>query len=779
MGLALTIGLILAALSWVERISIPLRVEDPGGLVAFYESSPGTRQAKLSYPLFAAIRDDCQSCAAVASTALSRATLELGSTVDSVGVEFVSRQYFGALGIRAARGRLFGGPGSESDASRTIAVIGGRFARRHFNSGAALGSKLLLNGRPVVIAGILSGAFTGLGFETDVWLPLDSAENFLPESGDLRAKSSRWLAVFARLRPSRQPADVSAQIQGISPGLREAGLLEDDGILRCGPEGFPWTGRLREVALLAAAVGGGGLFALLALCLNVMLVVLAHNSAKESEAAVKLALGATRTQIFLERALELAFLATLGGGLAYLVARWLAPVLPGAFLALPQGLVDDFSGNIRLLIVAVLLAWLSTLAASLPFLFRASRVSLTRLLADHQTSFATSPRGYRFRKWLVGAQISMCILLIAAGTLLFRSVNKMAKVRVAERPDRLLVIRLAPSAQLRERRNGQTAYLGMMEFVEALPSVESATVISHVPLGTSTNGATVIPGGISGTPHQQFPMADILVVGPRFFRTMGLKLLAGRDFQRGDREHRRPVVAINETLAKRFWGGSVALRQSIRVMGVAATIVAVVENARRQALSEKEAPQVYLPFLQHFQSQMVLLARTRVPASAVAPMLRSRLEAISQARVVEMFPLQAQVDRQLGQPRFVVHIFLFFGIIILVISLGGVYSVASLYVVSRRRELGLRMALGAGPGETAVRLICEGLQLTMLSMIAGLAITFAVARILSHLLYGVSPLDPATIGMSLSLTLLTTILAIAKPLLQALRIQPGELLRST
>jgi len=778
-GMATTIGSVLAALALADLLSVPLNVAEPDSLVAFYETSPVGRQSKLSYPLYIRIREDWGSSGPVAATHVNEATFGLDSTLESIGVEFVSEEYFETLGLRAGQGRLFVSTEPARADSEVIAVISRRFATKYFKTRAALGSRILLNGYPAIIAGILAEDFTGLGFGTDVWLPFDTAGFMLSDGDGRRSNNMRWLVVFARVIDPNDRNRASARIQAISPRYREAGLLADTDSLQCGPEGFPWTGRLREVALLAAVLGGGGFFALLAMCLNVVFVMLAHNAARTSEVAVKLALGASRQRILAERFYETAVPATLGAGLSYFVAHWILATLPRAVSTIPPALVDGVSIDNRSLVIAVVVALLIALVSSLPIMFQAAHISLAATMAGSQTSLATSVHAFRFRKWLVGAQVSLCMMLIAAGLLLFRSVDNMQQARVAHDPARLLFTRIAPSAELQKQESGWPACLTMIDALESLAPVVSATLISHVPIGGGARAATVVPKARFGARDLQFPPVDILLVGPRFFKTIGLKLLSGRDFDLRDRKGNLPVVAVNEVLAERFWADGEALGKVLSVTGSDATIVAVVENARRQALSEQDAPQVYLPFLQHFESEVLLLSRTRVDAGAVAPMMRSKLESATGARVVETFSLQAHLDNFLREPRMVTAVLLVFGTVILAVSLGGVYSVASLYVTLRRREIGLRLALGATRRDTAAQVIRESFLLTTLSMCGGLLVTFGVARMLSHVLCGIGPIDPVTIGISLALTFTATSLAIIKPVVHSLRVQPNELLRST
>ncbi len=776
-GMALTIGLVVAALPLGEILSIPpLNAADPDELAAFYESSLRGRQTRLSYPLFIELRRDCRSCAQVAAAHLTEITFQLGSTVDSAKVEFVSDEYFTALGLKAGNGRFFGANQSRDSDDGMVVVVGERFGRRHFADGTAVGSQVALNGRPFTVIGVLAGDFAGLGYETELWLPLDGVALLGPEIDSPESPNTRWLSVFTRLTSSSAGPQATNEMQAIASRYQEAGLLAHGDALRCGPEGFPRSGKIGNVALLSFLLGGGGFVTLLALCLNAALVMVAHGAARRSEVAIKLALGASKRKILGERAREMAILATVGGGLAYLVACSILAVLPRVVPNLPQSL-----GNPRLegLPVALVLAWIIGNVSILPVAFQTSDASLATVLAGSQGALTMSLPTYRFRKWLVGAQVALCIVLVSSGVLLFHSIENMKEVHVASEPERLLFTKVAPTPVLQSRETGQPAYLGMLEILESLEPVESASLVSHVPIGGGAMAATVALRGEGGADESRFPPVDILLVGPRFFSTFGLHLLAGRDFALTDRAGEAPVAAVNKTFAEKLADKGGALGQVISVLGGEATIVAVLEDAKRQALSEGETPQVYLPFLQRFEPRMVLVSRTSVDAAAVAPLIRQELQAQAKVRVLETFSLKSHIDNSLQDARTAIRTLLAFGTIILALSLGGVYAVASLLVVERRREIGLRLALGSTRVGIAGRVIREIALLTTASMVAGLAITFAVAHFLKHVLYGVGPVDPVTVAASLALTCAATGLALVKPVFLALRVQPGELLRST
>ncbi len=778
-GMAATVGGGLAALGLGQMLKLPMKVIQPDGLVALYQRSASGLQGRLSYPLFEHFREDCRSCGSISATHSRAVSLEKDSSVRSVGVEFVCEEYFALLGLTASEGRLFGvSSGSEEDGGG-VAVISQRLADSNLIGQQALGAELKVNGQPAVVIGVVADDFTGLGFETDLWLPLDRVENYAPLGKARESAASSWLTVLARLREDFDPVRADLEARLLSQQYQDEDLLTEDASLHLGPEGIPWTGRLHQVAFLTTILGGGACFALIALCFNLALVTLAKDAARCNEIAVKLALGARRRRLLAERALEAGALAILGGALSYLVAVWLIRALPHFSSALTSDLARNVSVDGENLAIGVGIAFIVSLASALPALFQVRAVSLSSILASSQSTLTTPIRAFRLRKWLVGAQVALCVILISAGILTYRSLTNMQEARVAAQPERLLFTKIAPSSRPERSQSGQR-YLEMIQALESMSAIESATVTSQVPIGGATKGGSVTPRGRSGEKDLNSPV-DVLLVGPKFFQTMGLRLLAGRDFDLQDREARERVVAVNETLARRYWtDGTDVLGELVSVAGHEAdvAIVAVVEDSKRQALSEDNAPQIYLPVLQHPESDMVLLSRARGGAEDVAPLVHKELHSQG-ILVLESFSLQAHIDSWLKAPRLLTATILIFGSVVLMFSLGGVHSVVSLHVLLRRREIGLRLALGAKQGETALGIIRESFLLTGWSMGAGLSITIGAGYWASHILYRVSPVDPVTLTISLLLTFLVAAAAVVKPILQAHQIHPAELLRSS
>lgn len=778
LGTAIGVGVAVLAVAGELRLG-SIRVEDADRLVAFFETSGSPRkpQSRFSAPFFAQLLEDFQSSSHLAASYSRSLTLQSEGASYAIAVEFVSDDYFSALGLSAREGRLSGSQKSSKATtdSLAVAVASRKFVETHFK-GLLVGSKILLNGFPVVIVGLLSSDFHGLGGQTELWLPLGAQPLLLPENGDLtKSIGSRWLTVFGRLHEASEVGRAAEEAWMLSSRYSEAGLIETGTMLGCAHDGFPWTSAQARMTLLVTVSAFGGLFALLAVSGNVALVAMSQSFARRKEVALRMALGASSRSILSNRVAEMATLAVLGGLFGIATGKLLLALLPQLVPFMGNELTG-LSFDVRHVLVALVLAWLTVFVSCLPLLVQVSRAGLGSALAGNAPSLASgSPAAYRVRRLLVAFQIVFCMALISAGMLLYRSIGNMAQVRVAGEPERVLMTQISPSRDLESAGTGIASYLKILESTETLAPVAASSLVSHVPVGGSASSTTVRRVGSEG----EGLIADTLIVGPRYFATMGIEVLAGRDFTQQDRSDRRLVAAVNQAFARKYWPEHEALEHRIQIGAAGtATIIGVVEDVKQQSLVEHDVPQVYVPFLQHYQSSMVIITRTTQEANAVAPMIRSAvLSAAPGVRFIESFSMQDQIDRVLREPRIITTVFLFFGCVILVLCLGGLYSILSSFVTLRRREIGVRLALGATRRDSARKVFREALILTSVSSSLGLLAVFGLAQLVSHVLFGLSPIDPITTGIAFLLTLTATVVAAAYPLAEAMTIQPADLLR--
>lgn len=470
-----------------------------------------------------------------------------------------------------------------------------------------------------------------------------------------------------------------------------------------------------------------------------------------------------------------------GGAIGILLSTWFSAELL-RMASVSQHDVALAPADWKALVFVVLIAGITTSISCIPVGAQIRTITIAEALGgDAGVGVGMPRRTLRLRKLLVGAQVSFCMALIAAGVLLMRSLGNMQESRVGGAPESTLFTRIAPSQEIQSPGTGRLAYLRVISVLQAMPQVQSASLISHVPIGGGSKAMTVSLVNAAGDEDADF--VDALNVGPGFFQTMGLSLLGGRDFNLGDREGKPTVAAINEALASRFWATTGnALGQEILIPGTESPIriVAIVENTKRMSLAEDVRPQLYLPFLQHYQPGMVIVVRTRREAAPLAPLVRREIESAAPGiRFLDSLTLREHLDRRLRPVRIASSSFLIFGGIILGLSLGGLYSIVASFVSLRRREIGLRLAIGGSRSQAVQSILREGFGVSILSGAIGVGLALTAGNLLEHMLYGVKPLDPSTLAFSLVLTLLATGAACVGPAMTAVRISPAELLRSS
>ncbi|HSR51788.1 MAG TPA: ABC transporter permease [Acidobacteriota bacterium] len=772
-GIGISVGLWTGAASSAAHLfSAPTAVDEPAELVTLVEVSAAQRQSRFSFPAYRFFRSACRSFSGVAASYQELLTAEFHETTLRVGAEFVSSNYFSLLGVSVSDGR------SASPLEDGVVVTPG-LAEQLYGASPAAGQKLLLNGHPIGVAGVLEEGFGGLagGASTQVFLPLSAQPLIFPHRELLSSESARWLVVFGRLRAASGDDQAHDELRLLSPRLAEAGLLEANAVIQLSPHALLWSRTASEMAFVLTLAEGGALVAMLAVAVNLALILLAQFFDRSKETAVRMSLGASRSGIVLSSFGEMTLVAVLGSALGIALSGHFSR----AIFAL-AGRSEDASSLLSAAhwdswALAVLAVWLTMAAACLPVVFRASRISICGALGRGGTgTCGYGRRTLRARKLLVGAQVALCMALISGGVLLMQSLLHLQDSRVGGAPQQTSLTRIVPSPELQMPAAGQAAYLRILSRLEALPQVKSASLISHIPIGGGAEASTV-----SSRPRgDQVPlMADSLRVGPGFFRTMGLNLLDGRDFDRGDGRGSRRVAAVNQFLAARLWPKGQALGREMLVAGSDSPveIIAIIENVKRGSLAEPAQPQVYLPFLQSYRPGMVIVARTTQRAAPLGPMIRKEIESAAPGvRFLESVSLQEHLDKHLLPVRLVTTTCLVLGCIVLLLSVGGLHANVSSMVTLRWREMGLRLAIGGSPVQAFGLVVREAIATTSLAAALGTGFAHALAGLLSHLLYGVRALNPLNLALCLSLVLLATAASALQPALRAAQLEPGRLL---
>jgi putative ABC transport system permease protein len=651
---------------------------------------------------------------------------------------FVTASTLHLLGAHAAAGRLFADDETAEGRSARVAVLSNAAWQSRFGGDPrTVGRTIVLNGRPHVVIGVTAAGFTDPFGGTEVWLPVTSA----PNANWLTRDNAAFWAV-GLLKPGVTPGQAHADLSAIATALAAEFPTTNAGV---GVSVIPLreflVGNVRPTLLIL--LGFVALILLIA-CANIANLQLARSTSRRREMSLRAALGAGRGRLVRQLLTESLVLAAIGGACGILLARWaimaLVAAAPGGLPALgPVGL----DGPVLLFSVAITIG-AGFLFGALPARW-AARTGLAEALQTRTGDGATPGRGDA-RTTFVAIQLALCIVLLVSAGLLTRSLARIRQVPLGFEPGQLLTaeFRLPAAKYDNDTAIAQFAEQAL-ERLRAVPGVRSAALLGSVPL--SGNWATA-----SYQPESQAPPADgvppttqVNFVTDGFFRTMGMPVLRGRDFTPADRAGSAPVALVSEELARRAWPGRSPLGERLKILGspeVLATVVGVVGNIRQFTLTEPPTPQLYLAKAQNPGIFSSVAVRTDGDPDALADALRAAIWSVDPDQPVwKIRSMESLVARDLAPQRFTAVLSGSFAVLALLLAVVGVYGVMSYAVAQRTREIGIRMALGAGQGEVERMVLWRGLRIVALATVLGLAAAYGAARLIASQLFGVPPTD--------------------------------------
>jgi putative ABC transport system permease protein len=775
-ALALGIGANTAIFSLVDAVLLrPLPYQDPDRLVQVWEDAshvgfPRNTPAPGNY---ADWRQQNQVFEDMAASRSATFTLTGRGDPEAVVGRLVTANLFAVLGARPALGRVFtadedrpGGP--------PVAVIGDALWRRRFGGDrGVVGSTVEVDGRTTTIVGVMPRDFVYPQREHEMWLPIA----FTPE--ELANRRAHYLQVVARLRPDvpleRARADLSAIAQRLQRDFPSSN--KDVGAVVI-PLADQVLGNTRDAVLvLMIAVG----CVLLIACANVANLLLSRATARRREIAVRVALGAGRWRIVRQLLTESVLLALLGGVLGLTIALWsfdlLATFIPeGASRAAALGL------DARVLGFTALLAVATGIVFGLAPALSVSRQDLgDELRAAGAHGFAGSHR--RLRGALVVSEVALAFLLLAGAGLMLKAFARVRALDPGFRAENVLTARtLLPSPRYDDDARRHAFYDAVHERVGNLPGVIAAGYTGFLPLTNraGTQGFTV--EGRPRLPQGEFNDANFRVVSPGYQASLGMPMREGRFIAAGDRLPGPRVVVVNQAFVRKYLPDGAAVGRRIKLGGFDSdepwmTVVGVVGDVRQMGLEHEARSEMYVPYAQDlghgFFSPKDLAIRVDGDPMALAESVRKAIWEVDPLQPVsDVRPLQALLDGEVAARSVQSSLLAGFAALALVLASLGIYGVLSYTVAQRRREIGIRMALGAPAGEVVRMVVRQGLVLWAIGILIGLAAALAVTRALASLLYGVSATDPATFAAGAAVLGLVAAFASWLPARQAARVDP-------
>ena len=785
--LALGIGVNVTIFGYVNALLLrPLPVAEPERVVSLYAASPGgARAARFSYPDYLDYREQA-GAAFEGLVAHKQLPLTLGAVERpeaGLGVA-ASGDYFEVLGVRAERGRLLR-PEDDRPGSPPAAVVShGAWQRRFGADPNLVGRTLSLNGDPFTVVGVAERAFAGtsLGPVPDVWVPLAHAAGWLgPRWASDRERKE--LQLLGRLRGGVEPEAAAAALSALAGRLAEshpgAGRPARVELERASlVEGRRRAGFASFLSILLAVVG----LVLLVACANVANLMLARSAARQKEVAVRLALGAGRWRVVRQFLVEGVLLA-LTGGAAGLVASLWAGGLVFELNPLPDFRIElDLSADGRILAFTFAVSVLTGLALGLMPALRASRPDIVSALKEEGAGSSGGGHRSRLRAAFVVVQVALSLVLLVGAGLLLRSLREGLAADPGFDPEGVFAMDFDLDLKGHTPDEGERFYREMVERVKALPGVRSAALANRAPLDISTPTVGAHIEGVAPPPGADALPVSFYRVSPGYFGLLSIPLVAGRDFTARDAEGAPGVVVVNETMARKFWPGQDPLGKSFRLAagegGRVVQVVGVAKDSKYRTLGEEPTPHLYTPFAQDYDAGMTLLVRAEGDARRAMGGVRAALLTLDRDPQ-GFFPrtLREHMSVALAPGRIAATLFSVFGALALVLASLGIYGVVAYSVSQRTRELGIRMALGAGREDILRLVVGRGAPPVLLGLALGLLAAFGLTRFLSSLLFGVTPADPVTFAGAPLLLLGVALLACYVPARRAAKIDPVEALR--
>lgn len=809
-SLALGIGANTAIFSLFDQFLLrSLPVEEPERLVNV--SAPGPNPGSQScnqqggcdelwsYPTFRDLEREQGSFTGIAATRLFGANLAQDGQTTSGEGNLVSGSYFPVLGVQPALGRLFGPGDDERLGEHPIAVLGFDYWANQLGADRSiLNETILVNGYPMTVIGVAEAGFDGttLGSKPDVYVPITMRTQMSPWFDDFEDRRTYWIYAFARLKPGTTVEQATAEINAVyDPILQEVEAPLQESMTAQTMERF----RAKTVVLDPGAQGQSSVddqaetplrllfgitaVVLLIACANIANLLLARGANRAQEMAIRGSLGASRRQMLTQLLVESCLLALLGGVASLGVARWtLAMITSG----LPPEVVTsiDLEMSPQMILFAGGLSVATGLIFGMYPALHSTRPDLVTMLKSTLGQAGNARAARRFRTTLVTAQISLSMALLVAAGLFIKSLVNVSQVDLGLNPESLVLFSVSPELNGYESERSAELFLRIEEELAAIPGVTAVSADRVGVLGGSSWGNSVSvegyawePGVDAGSRYNQ--------VGPRYFSTLGMPLLAGREFSEADAAEAPQVVIVNEAFTRKFGlDGAQAVGKWMSNDGSQADeldmqIVGVVQDAKYSDVKDEVPPVFFLPYHQDRAiGSMVFYARAGIDPDQLIAQINPLIASMDPNLPVDnLKTLEQQVRENVFIDHLISTLSAAFALLATVLAAIGLYGVLAYTVAQRTREIGLRMALGANKDTVQAMILKQVGRMVLVGGIIGLIAAFALGRAAQSLLFGMEGFDAPVVGLVTVLIGLVAFGAGYIPAVRASRVDPMNALR--
>jgi predicted permease len=785
LSLALGIGALTTVFCWINGVLLnPLPgTRHPEQMVVLTTSKAEQMWDTCSLPDIKDYREQQEIFAGIIGSQVTPACVTIGRQSVWVFGQIATANFFDVLGVRPLLGRTFLRDEDQKPGGNPVLVLSENAWRRIFQADpGVIGRTIELNRHPFTIIGVTPAAFRGTmsGLGCDFWAPL-SMHREVANFGSLNRRDDHWLHTQARLQPGVTLERAQAAVTAVSRRLEQAYPDTNQqihlNVLRFidAPYGAQPIFRTVLAILLVVSLG-----VLLIVAVNIANLLLARATGRQKEIALRLALGASRARLVRQLLTESLLLAAIGGTLGMLVAYWAVDLLNAWTPPTPLPVV--LAAHIdtpTLVFTAIGTAAIGIIFGLLPAL-RASRPDLNGTLKDGGRSMSSGAAHHRIRGALVVAEIALAVVLLVGAGLCIKSADRATRTDLGFAPDQVLIAGLRIGMNGYTEPTGKIFYAQLEERLAQMPGVESVALSSWFPLGFEGGPmhTIAVPG------HDRQPGEDSTVpfsiVSPRYFATMKIPLLTGRDFTALDDDKAQKVAIINETMAQRYWPGQDPLGRKFKAAWRELTVVGVARNGKYRFLNEAPRAFFYTPYRQGIWDLNLglCLRTTGNPASLGIALQKAIHDVDPRVEVWATIPMADYVKAAFAPSILASRLLTWLGIIALALAAMGVYGVIAYVVSQRTQEFGVRMALGAQQGDVLRLVLREGLLLAGSGIGLGLLGAFTVTRLISGFLFGISPFDPVTFGSVVLVLGTVSLLASWLPARRATHVNPVEALRA-
>ena len=767
--LAVGIAATVAVYSIVAAVVLrPLPFPDPDRLVQVRQTDPEEAFVFIgaSGPSFRDLERESKTLSALtAYSGPGAVILGEGDAAERVQRSVVTARFFEVLGVRPVLGRLPAAPSDvESDTGSRLAVISESLWRTRFGADrSVIGRTLRLEGTPFQVVGVAPAGFR-YPEDTEIWTAIP------PDAAYFDVRFAHILGVIGRLAPGATPASAEAEANRILAAVPEYGYGA-----RIRPLQEEMVGDLRTPLLLLLA---GVVLVLLIAGANVGNLRLARSALRRRELAIRSALGAGRRRVAGQLVAESLILSVAAGVAGVVLAAWLLDALIAlAPVDLPRA--DEVGLDAGVLAIGLLVTLATGILTGVAPAVRSARSSPERALRE-----SDARGGGRAVRRLVGslvvAEVALSVVLLLAAGLLIRSFLEVMAVDPGFRAEHVTTFEYSLPPYRYDGAAALRAYnAALLERVRALPMVASAATARNLPIANTT---MTTPALVEGRVIPDPPRVQIASVSDDYFQAMGIRVVAGRSFEPTDRPDSPPVAIVDETFARLYFGGEDPVGRRARTYfgePVMREIVGVVSATVHESLTTAPQPKFYYPAPQMPESAGRLVVRSDAPAAAVIAAVRAAARQVDPgAPFGDIATMRELIGRSTAGPRFYATTLGVFAALALLLAVSGFFAVLSQTVTARRREIGVRLAVGASPGEVLRLVVRQGVVLPAVGLALGLAGGLAASRLLAGLLYGIRPSDPAVLGGVVALLALVALLAAWLPARRAAATDPVGVLRT-